>query len=100
MSRGGKACRDCGAEITFIEGRNGRWIPVTPGTEDRHRCELDQVCDACHETFKGAPWMDLCPGCYKNGGKPPESTPAATSAPGTRETLQDDPRDDNDAPPF
>lgn len=100
MSHGGRACRDCGAEIAFIEGRNGRWIPVTPGTEDRHRCELDQVCESCEATFKGANWMKVCPECYRSGGKPPKAPPAAPSPSRTKEPLQDDMSFDDDAPPF
>jgi hypothetical protein len=95
MAGGSKNCRDCGAPIQFIEGRNGRWIPVTPGTEDRHRCELDQTCENCEKTFKGAPWMKTCPDCYK-GGRSSRSSPGPASPPRTKERL--DPGGEDDVP--
>ena len=93
MAGGSKDCRDCGAPIQFIEGRNGRWIPVTPGTEDRHRCELDQTCDACGNVFKGAPWMKTCPDCYK-GGRSSRSSQEPARPPREREPLKGDQDDD------
>ncbi len=93
MGHGGRECRDCGAPIQFIEGRNGRWIPVTPGTEDRHRCQLDQVCEACEKPFKGAPWMKTCPECYK-AGRSSRSSPGEARPPRTKEPLKGD-RDDD-----
>ena len=92
MAGGSKDCRDCGAPIQFIE-RNGRWIPVQPGSERRHRCQLDQECEACRKTFKGAPWMKTCPDCYKTGRRSrPSQEPA--SPPRERERLKDAPDDD------
>ena len=91
MARAARECRDCDAPIQFIE-RNGRWIPVEPGTERRHRCQLDQVC-LCGAKFKGAPWMKDCPKCYKGGGSS-GSSQAAASPPRERERLKDDQDDD------
>ncbi len=93
MGGGSKDCRDCGAPIQFIEGRTGRWIPVTPGTEVRHRCQLDQTCENCQKAFKGAPWMKTCPDCYR-GGANPRSSQAVASPPRERERLKDDQDDD------
>ena len=93
MAGGSKDCRDCGAPIQFIEGKNGRWIPVTPGTETRHRCELDQTCEACEKTFRGAPWMKTCPDCYRSG-RSPRSSRGPASPPRTKERLEGDPDDD------
>ena len=93
MARGGRECRDCDAPIAFIE-RNGRWIPVEPGTGRRHRCALDQECEACQKTFKGAPWMKTCPDCYRGGHtaqNPPLDRP---KPPRERERLKDAPDDD------
>ena len=95
MAGGLRECRDCGAPIQFIEGRNGRWIPVTPGTEDRHRCELDQTCETCQATFKGAPWMKTCPNCYK-GGRSSRSAQEPARAPRAKEKL--DPGGEDDVP--
>jgi hypothetical protein len=88
----GRNCRDCGARIQFIE-REGRWIPVEPGTEDRHRCEIDVVCQSCGETFRGGSWMKQCPKCYK-GGRSASQEPA--SEPRAKEKLE--PVSDDDVP--
>lgn len=89
-------CRDCDATITFIE-RNGRWIPVDPGSEKRHRCQLDQVCQACDKTFKGAPWMKTCPDCYRSGrtSRPPQAPPKPAREP---ERLREGDDVDDDVP--
>ena len=92
MARAARECRDCDAPIQFIE-RNGRWIPVEPGTETRHRCQLDQECEACRKTFKGAPWMKTCPECYK-GRRSARTSQAAASPPRERERLKDGQDDD------
>ncbi len=93
MERRARECRDCDAPIEFIEGRSGKWIPVTPGTDRRHRCQLDQECEACRKTFKGAPWMKTCPECYK-GGRNSRSSQEPASPPRERERLKDAPDDD------
>ncbi len=93
MAHGGRECRDCDAPIQFIQGRDGRWIPVDPGTETRHRCQLDQTCEACEKPFKGAPWMKTCPSCYKSG-RSSRSSQEPASPPRERERLKDAPDDD------
>lgn len=64
------ACRDCQAPIKWSM-KDGRWFPEDPRTGRRHRCQLDQTCSGpgCGKTFKGSPWMDLCPDCYKTQGR-------------------------------
>lgn len=97
-----RECRDCGAPIEFIEGPTGRgnrgarrrWIPVTPGTERRHRCQLDQTCENCQKSFKGAPWMKTCPDCYRSGGGSRPGLQEPASPPRERERLKGDPDDD------
>ena len=59
-------CKDCAAPIGFVRGNNGRWRPVNAGTQTFHRCKLPQICDNCLEHFEGAPWMNLCPTCFKD----------------------------------
>lgn len=93
MARGARECRDCDAPIQFIEGRNGKWIPVDPGTETRHRCQLDQTCEACDKSFKGAPWMKTCPDCYKSG-RTSRSSHEPARPPRKKERLEGDPDDD------
>jgi hypothetical protein len=45
-------CRECGAPIAW-DKRDGRWIPIEPGTQDRegggkrHVCQKDQTCEDC-----------------------------------------------------
>ena len=97
MAGGSRECRDCGAPIQFIEGRNGKWIPAEPGTEDRHRCQLDQTCEACGKPFKGANWMSVCQSCYKAQGRNDPGPSERPSPPRTKEPLKDDLDDD---PPF
>jgi len=87
-------CRDCGELIEFIEGRNGKWIPARPGTEERHRCQLDQTCEGCQKTFKGANWMKVCPDCYRSGGRSSRSSPEPASPPRTREDVKGGGSDD------
>lgn len=94
-----KPCRDCGEEIEFFQAGD-RWIPVIPGTEDRHRCKLDVRCESCQKIFQGAPWMRVCSECYRSGGNSPERPPDPASKPRKREPLQDDMRFDDDLPPF
>jgi hypothetical protein len=93
MARSGRECRDCDAPIEFIERQGRGWIPVEPGTERRHRCQLDQTCENCQKPFKGAPWMKTCPDCYR-GGANPRSSQTAASPPRERERLKPD-RDDD-----
>lgn len=100
MAQSRKACKDCGEPIGFIKNENDRWIPVDPGTEKRHVCQLDQTCLGCQKTFKGAPWMDKCPECFRSGRNSPERPPAAPSASRPSEPLQGGLLDDDDAPPF
>lgn len=97
-----KPCKDCGAEIDFVRNADEtKWIPVTPGTDTRHRCDLPQTCSGCQKTFRGAPWMETCPECYRNGGKAPESPGAAPRPSRKAEPLQAGfPDLDDDAPPF
>lgn len=95
MGYGGRECRDCGAPIQFIQGRNGRWIPVEPGTEDRHRCQIERTCESCEATFKGAPWMKLCPDCYKTG-RSSRSPSDEARPPRAKERLK--PGDEDDVP--
>lgn len=59
-------CKHCAKPIKFVN-IEGRWKPTDPETGDRHRCDLDQTCKGCGETFKGSPWMDECPQCYRGG---------------------------------
>ena len=94
MPRSGRECRDCDAPIEFIEGRNGKWIPVTPGTEERHRCQLDQTCENCQKAFKGAPWMRTCPECYRAGGGGRSGRSEPARAPRTKERLEPEGEDD------
>ena len=56
-------CRNCSAEIKF-EKIGGKWVPMDPGTLERHRCQLDQNCQDCGKTFQGAPWMTQCRDCW------------------------------------
>lgn len=93
MARGARECRDCDQPIQFIE-KNGRWIPVEPGTERRHRCQLDQECEACRKTFKGAPWMKTCPDCYRSGRTASSASQEPATPPRERERLKDDQDDD------
>jgi len=86
MGHGGRNCRDCQAPIEFIQGRNDRWIPVEPGTENRHRCKLERTCENCESKFEGAPWMKLCPDCYK-GGRSSRSSSGGARPPRTKEEL-------------
>lgn len=101
MAQSRKACRDCGEPIGFIQdAQKTRWIPVDPGTENRHVCQIDQVCESCEKTFKGASWMKVCSECYRSGGKAPGEAPAPPSPSRTPEPLQDDMSFDDDKPPF
>ncbi len=100
MAQSRKGCKDCGEPIGFIQGENGRWIPVDPGTEKRHVCQLSQTCESCEKTFQGAPWMKVCQDCYRSGGRAPERPGAAPRSPRTPEPLDGGPLDDDDAPPF
>jgi len=65
-------CRDCGAPIAW-DKRDGRWIPIEPGTQDReggakrHICQLKQTCEDCGAEFQGASWMKICQKCYRAG---------------------------------
>lgn len=90
-------CKDCGQSIKWVN-TNGRWIPMTPGGDERHRCQLDLTCEApgCGKAFKGAPWMKVCPACYKrDSGKADNSSPDETSAARRRESLREDIGDDD-----
>lgn len=100
MAQSRKACKDCGAPIGFIRNDQDRWIPVDPETDKRHICDLVQTCRACEREFKGAPWMDKCPECFKIGRVTPERPPARPSASRRPEPLQDDLGLDDDVPPF
>ena len=63
MAEGSSAtCKDCHKPIKWTS-RNGRWIPLEPRTDDRHRCQIDRTCEGpgCGKGFQGAPWMKLCP---------------------------------------
>ena len=100
MAQSRKACKDCGAPIGFIRGDNDRWIPVDPETDKRHVCDLVQTCRACGNEFKGSPWMDKCRECFRINRPNPERPPADTRPPRSREPLQRDLADDDDAPPF
>ena len=96
MGGGSKDCRHCGAPIQFIEGPNGGWIPVTPGTEERHQCpKVTIYCEKCQKPFKGASWMKQCPDCYK-GGRSSRSSSGDASPPRERERLK--PGQDDDVP--
>lgn len=93
-------CRDCDELISFIQGSNGRWIPVEPGTENRHRCKLEQRCESCGETFQGANWMKTCPKCYRSGRtaqNPVQEPPTPARDP---ERLREADDVDEDIPPF
>jgi hypothetical protein len=93
-------CKDCDAPITFIEGRNGKWIPVDPGTENRHRCQLDQNCQSCGKPFKGANWMKTCPDCYRTGRTVSDRNQAAPAPARKAEALTEADHVDDDIPPF
>ena len=101
MAQSRKACKDCGKPIGFIQDdQTGRWIPVDPGTEERHRCDLPQVCGTCSKEFRGAPWMDKCPDCFRSGRSSPNRPQEPARSPRTPEPLRGGPVDDDDAPPF
>ena len=101
MAQARKRCKDCDEPIGFVKDpQNGRWIPVNPGTEERHRCDLPQTCGTCSKEFRGAPWMDKCPSCFRSGARGGGSPPAAPSPSRPSEPLQGDLVDDPDAPPF
>lgn len=101
MAQTRKRCKDCDAPIGFIQDdQNGRWIPVDPETEVRHRCDLPQTCGTCSKEFRGAPWMDKCPECFRSGRSSPDRPPAAPRPSRPPEPLQGDLVDDDDAPPF
>jgi hypothetical protein len=90
----GRACKHCGARIQFIE-REGRWIPVDPGTEDRHTCPtVTKYCETCEKPFEGASWMKQCRRCHHLGAgarnKPQDDARPAR----TREPLKEVPDDD------
>lgn len=84
MSR--KECRDCNKPIEWLE-EGGRWKPVEPGTTTRHRCDLDQLCEVCEKMFKGAPWMKVCPECYRNRPRPGNPSPAPARSTRAKEKL-------------
>lgn len=75
-----KSCNYCQASIDFAQTAQGRWRPVDAGTQNWHRCKLEQKCGVCGGVFEGAPWMDKCPQCFKDskpsrrGFKPPAET--------------------------
>ncbi len=81
-------CKECGAPIKW-QNREGRWIPLEPRTDRRHLCQLDQKCESCGGTFKGANWMSVCQPCYKrDSAEGGNRKPAATSARREPEPLQ------------
>ncbi len=88
-------CKDCHKPIKWTS-RNGRWIPLEPRSDERHRCQIERTCEGpgCGKAFKGAPWMDLCPECYRNqgGGRKRVQEPARPSQP--KERLEEDFDDD------
>jgi len=61
-------CKYCDAPIIFEKNAWGRWATYDPGTMKRHVCELEQRCGNCNKPFNGAPYMTLCPPCYKADG--------------------------------
>ncbi len=90
-----RECRDCGEAIEWKEA-GGRWIPIDPTTQERHRCQIDQRCESCSDVFPGAPWMKQCPKFYKAGrpiGHNTDAEPARSSR--SREVLTEDPSDDD-----
>lgn len=97
MAEGSSAtCKDCHKPIKWTS-RDGRWIPEDPRTGDRHRCKIDRTCEGhgCGKVFQGAPWMKLCPACYKTqgGGRKGGQEPARSSRP--KEVLEGGPLDDD-----
>lgn len=92
-------CKHCEAPISF-EKRDGRWVPLDPGTNRRHVCKLDLICDECGAEFQGAPWMKLCRDCFninhpnRRGFKPPAQHDQPKREP---EPLR---YDDDDQPEF
>ncbi len=99
MANGSRSsCKDCQAPIKWRQD-GGRWIPLDPATEERHRCQIERTCEGpgCGKAFKGAPWMKLCPECYRNqgGGRERPQEPARSSRP--KEPLQEV---GDDEPPF
>lgn len=89
MANGSRSsCKDCGAAIKWRQD-GGRWIPEDPTTGSRHRCEIERTCEGpgCGKAFKGAPWMSLCPSCYRGqgGGRNRPQEPA--SPPRAKEKL-------------
>lgn len=93
-----RECRDCDQPIEFMKTPSGKWMPVNLGTTERHRCQLDQTCTSCQKSFKGAPWMTLCPDCYRAGGTPSRRAQGGDSRPRTREDLKPGAYDDDDQP--
>lgn len=80
-------CRHCDEAISFIK-KDGRWIPVVPGTEKRHVCQLDQICEDCQTEFQGAPWMKRCPKCFSDSRPGRRGfARSAPQAPAKREEL-------------
>ncbi len=90
-------CRDCQAPIEWQE-KNGRWIPLDPITLQRHRCEVDRT-RHCGKTFKGAPWMESCPKCYRSRPKAQNRDQPAPEPAHEPEALRPGGYDD-DVPPF
>lgn len=84
-------CKDCGASISWIK-RGEKWVPLDPGSEKRHVCDLDQYCEVCEKIFKGSNYMKVCPECYRNRPKP---DPAPRREPPAREPLTHSGEDDD-----
>jgi hypothetical protein len=91
-------CKDCQAPIEWQE-ENGRWTPLDPRTQQRHRCQIDQTCETCEKTFKGANWMTTCPSCYRSGRSAQNRDQAEPEPAHEPEALRPGGYDD-DVPPF
>lgn len=87
-------CKHCGDPIVWGRQGDGKWFPVEPGTDSRHRCQLPQTCNQCGRDFKGGPWMKKCPECFTNkpaSGANSEKPADARAPEPLRESNDDEP---------
>lgn len=88
-------CKYCMATIEFQKNAWGRWATYDIGGK-RHVCQLEQRCTQCNKPFNGAPYMTLCPTCYKadsestRGLSKPKKEEGNFGDPGVRSTSKYD----------